>query len=394
MSGMGTEARDASGTGRRARRPGLIALAVLVFAIGMATLAGGAGAVHDLNIFELDGNIADGSGGGAPDDWATLFPTNTSPQFVVARSFVSDGTGAADTGFTGGQSKDTENVSGWGWSAGQVTPAKNNIANAYAAGYVDPQGHLILYFGQDRLSDQTGDASMGFWFLQDDVHPVAGGSFSGSHQTGDILIQTDLTNGGGISRIDIYKWDNGLVNISGSGAGECGSGLSGDTACGIANSGPVTPPWSYPGGSILSPYFFEGGVDVTKALGGSTPCFGSFLANTRTSQSESAVLKDFAGGVINTLREDQDRQGRLPGGRHAVRLHDDGQCAARRLFHAQGSERQHEAVHQRQARHLLGHRDRADLAVGVPVGRLRLAGHRYIGERQWCYRLDHARFRR
>jgi hypothetical protein len=42
--------------------------------------------------------------------------------------------------------------------------------------------------------------------------------------------------------------------------------------------------------------FFEGGVDIAAALGGQAPCFTSFLVDTRTSQSTSAVLKDFLGG--------------------------------------------------------------------------------------------------
>jgi hypothetical protein len=42
--------------------------------------------------------------------------------------------------------------------------------------------------------------------------------------------------------------------------------------------------------------FFEGGVDITQAfasVGGTVPCFASFLEETRSSQSVTAVLKDF-----------------------------------------------------------------------------------------------------
>ena len=48
---------------------------------------------------------------------------------------------------------------------------------------------------------------MGFWFLQDPTVGVnADGKFSGDHVDGDILIQSSLTNGGGVSEIHVYKW--------------------------------------------------------------------------------------------------------------------------------------------------------------------------------------------
>jgi hypothetical protein len=48
---------------------------------------------------------------------------------------------------------------------------------------------------------------------------------------------------------------------------------------------------------LISPLFFEGGIDITQTLmnAGVTnlPCFSSFLEETRSSQSTTAVLKDF-----------------------------------------------------------------------------------------------------
>ena len=44
---------------------------------------------------------------------------------------------------------------------------------------------------------------------------------------------------------------------------------------------------------------FEGGVNITQIFEGSTaPCFASFLAETRSSTSVSAVLKDFVLGAF------------------------------------------------------------------------------------------------
>src|SRR5207253_6296126 len=79
-----------------------------------------------------------------------------------------------------------------------------------------------------------------------------------------------------------------------------------DTAA-ITNSQVITDQtWSYLskfGGStntIPVGAFFEGGADLTVLFGGigagTVPCFSSFLLETRSAQTPSAVLKDFVLG--------------------------------------------------------------------------------------------------
>jgi hypothetical protein len=47
--------------------------------------------------------------------------------------------------------------------------SKIDVMNAYAAGYTDPvTDHEILYLALERNTN-TGDANVGFWFLQDEV---------------------------------------------------------------------------------------------------------------------------------------------------------------------------------------------------------------------------------
>ena len=61
--------------------------------------------------------------------------------------------------------------------------------NAYAAAYTAPNGDEILYFALERNAN-TGDANVGFWFLQDqNVRRVAAadGPFTGDHRDGDLL---------------------------------------------------------------------------------------------------------------------------------------------------------------------------------------------------------------
>jgi hypothetical protein len=87
------------------------------------------------------------------------------------------------------------------------------------------------------------------------------------------------------------------------------------TACASSNTAPAQLYWAYtpkfpvkgkfPQGTCTSSAncapvasFFEGGIDVTAILG-STPCFTTFIAETRSSSSVSAQLEDFVLGSFN-----------------------------------------------------------------------------------------------
>jgi len=274
MGKMGTLAR-------LVRAAALTAVAAVLLGVPLA-----ASANPDVSGFELDGNAA--GGGGA--DWDAL----GSP--LEFTGFLADPTGSSDRGYTGGGSKDTNDISQWRWEDGQVEPAKDNIAHAYAAVYAE-SGNLILYFGQNRVPEQRGDANVGFWFLQSSVGLNADGTFSGTHADGDLLVQSEFTNGGVVSGVHIYKWQSGSLQLV-SDQAECSGGKLGTAnACAIVNTGTISTSWA---GSIPAPYFFEGGINLTGVFGSQVPCFSTFLTNTRTSQSESAQLKDFALGAIDT----------------------------------------------------------------------------------------------
>jgi len=77
--------------------------------------------------------------------------------------------------------------------------------------------------------------------------------------------------------------------------------------CAISNPGGETAPWSYTAkdgtsGSFPEFSFIEGGINVTSLLGGQSECFSSFMAETRSSQSATATLKDFALGGFVTCK--------------------------------------------------------------------------------------------
>ncbi len=259
-------------------------------------LASPALAVHDEKLFELDGNATnDPSVTG--DDWNS-HPGATGNRFTL----VTDPLDAkVDKIFTGGGSKDGSDTSSWKWTTGSV-PDKDNIEHAFAASYVK-NGHTFVYFGLDKFA-VNGDSNVGFWFFKNGIGTTAGHGFTPKHTKGDLFVASQFTNGGDVSIIDLYEWNGTTAVLKGTGV-SCTGAPSLDVACADANTGLVPAPWAYtPKSGAADKYptasFFEGGIDLDKLFGGKAPCFSSFLAETRSSQELSAVLKDFALGGFNT----------------------------------------------------------------------------------------------
>ena len=289
-------------TGMKFLLPGVVILALLV-ATGVVL------AVNSSDVFELDGDAVDGTGGG--DDWENVYNTHTESENGGSAGqslFITDGSGNDDIIFTQGGSKDINDVSEWAYTTGSP-PDKDDLLDAYVAAYVD-DGELLLYFGADRYAN-NGDAQIGFWFFQQPVEPLPNGSFGGSHVDGDILILSNFVGGGGTSNIQIYQWngqsdlDNPLALIGeASGEGALSVCINDDQACASTNEGGQESPWPYEPksgdvGIFPEASFFEGGLNLSALLGeDNVGCFSSFLAETRSSQEESAQLKDFAIGSI------------------------------------------------------------------------------------------------
>jgi hypothetical protein len=284
---------------------------------------GGAQAVHDTGAFELDGNATNNAAPG--DDWdnvchqvtGTDCSTSTNTTGASAVDWVAESNPNLSI-FTGGGSKDPNDVNQWAWKDAGGLPDKDNLLHSFAARYPNtPQGD-VLFFGSDRL-DNSGDAQQGFWFFQNQIaqgsNSIGGGSgFTGVHKTGDVLVVTDFSIGGTTSTITVYAWDPTCTKTTGSTAGTCGdanlrikgtstnancaSAAANDQFCGIVNPNTITMPWSFtdksgtPNNGALNGEFFEGGVNLT-ALGLNGLCFSSVASETRSSTSTTAVLKDF-----------------------------------------------------------------------------------------------------
>lgn len=261
------------------------------------------------DIFELDKNAVDDA---SPlDDWQTL---NSGGGSAIATTL--DGNGnpveipdlGGQTIFTTGGSKDDLDLSQWRHKSGN-SPPKDEITNAYAAAYQSGTDTYVV-FGADRFA-QNGDAVIGFWFFQDEVSLITtgpdAGKFSGVHTNGDVLILSDFSQGGGEVTIRVFKWNspggaiNGTLDLIGTGFGCAASPLF----CAEVNDAPTPAPWPYtpsqgPANIFPTGAFFEGGINLTQ-LGITNVCFSSFLAETRSSTSVDATLKDFVTGTFTLV---------------------------------------------------------------------------------------------
>ena len=119
-------------------------------------------AAHNEGIFELEGN-ADRPGGGRRRLGERNAEGAADSFFVGA---ASEAPTNDDTYFTGGGSKDENDISRLGDHRQQRAPDKDELLDAYAAVY-QIGGDTWVYFGADRF-DNDGTAQIGFWFFQDE----------------------------------------------------------------------------------------------------------------------------------------------------------------------------------------------------------------------------------
>jgi len=290
-------------------------LAIFSAALLALSVIPGAQAVHLTpdSSFQLDKDATTETETPQRDDWDRV---NAGTDSADVSRFVVDPLGA--TIFTGGGSKDDLDIPNWAHKSGSVPP-KDEISDAYAALYV-VDGELRLYFGADRFAN-NGSSQIGFWFFQNPI-TLAAGTFSGVHDAGvvphndanpgDILILSDFTQGGAISTIRVFEWvgsggSDGAVNQVAAGV-DCFGAVHPPDLCGTVNNEPTPAPWTYTpkfgtAGTFPPGSFYEGGVDLT-AFGFENVCFSSFLAETRSSPSVDATLKDFVLGAFPTCAAD------------------------------------------------------------------------------------------
>src|SRR5262245_58820246 len=178
------------------------------------------------SVFELDGNAVQGTLHSAPiptgsstttsHDWNQVYTDflngNTALSGAQVISFVTDmpKSDPNSSSFTQG-SKDIDDVSAWHYQQPESSQDKDDILHAFVASYLqdtdDPgtDPDLLIYFGADRFA-QNGDAKIGFWFFQNPVSLGPNGTFVGTHAVGDILVESNFTQGGGVATVQVYRW--------------------------------------------------------------------------------------------------------------------------------------------------------------------------------------------
>lgn len=283
--------------------------------------------------------------GSNTDDWVNIA---TPPNHASATSFVGPNTSPAeainsnaDSIFTAGGSKDTLGISSgaWKWKNGKPQ-AKDDIEHAFAGAYTlpgvvngapaacggtnQPGCDTAIYFGMTRF-DNSGAATAGFWFFQDGNIGLAGGTlnankdpicsvgsgcpFSGHHSDGDLLIVSDFSQGGPIATIQAFEWrcsgtgaacdsSGSLVAVTGQLTNLTCNPVSGNSNfCSIANgSAGLSVPFGFLNKSGQTTLdhgeLLEGGINLNVIFPNGLPCFSTFMAETRSSNSPTATLSD------------------------------------------------------------------------------------------------------
>ena len=347
-----------SGSPRRRRFLWVPVLLTAAFALFWIA---GAQAVHEAGVFELDALSANAEDEAADgDDWDNIcadnpstctFKTGESASASSAASSSHEDDGDLNaTIFQGGGSKDEQPIANWLWKDGAGgLPDKDNLLHAYAARYTVPTSDecvgaggntdgtedcSLIYFGSDRYAND-GDATQAFWFLQNKVAadgPASkgGNTFTGSHREGDILIISEFSNGGTKSDIAVYKWvgddaTGGLEFLAGGDNKDCDLAPDNDPFCGIVNKDqdPTFSPWEFLDKDDSTDFrqgeLFEAGINLSDpSIDLSEECFSSFVAETRSSTSLTATLKDFVVGqfevCVPAMDTDASTSGSVPVG--------------------------------------------------------------------------------
>lgn len=276
-------------------------------------------------------------GGGAPPLPPALTPAAAGDPSIISSAFIVDpiagdvaGCGGNDPSIlTGSGPKNGDAIGSYTVGSGTV-PAKTELSNVYAVSHTKVDGHPELYFGAERLVN-NGDSHMDFEFLQSSVArtAVCAGGFTGHRTEGDLLVAVDFTNGGALAGFSVWQWHC---------AAEPGPQPADGTVCdptgvphyqqaaapayaALAVNGATIPCGGWVcrdqvtgNSTTVAPNdFLEGGVDLEGIP--FTGCFHSFLPHTRTAQSFTSVLKDFAGPVaLNSCKDPATASNSSPGG--------------------------------------------------------------------------------
>jgi hypothetical protein len=264
--------------------------------------------------------------GSNPPIAPTATPTAAADPSIITAAFDADpisadstSCGAGDSTIVGGGAKNGDALSSITTTSGSV-PDKDDLGNVYAVSHTRADtGHPEVFFAAERLVN-NGDSHIDFEFLQSQVGVTApcSGAFTGHRTESDLLVAIDFTGGGVTAGTSVYQWHC---------AAEPGPQPPDGTICdptGVQHYQLVPVPafltflvnaanipcggWvcrdklSGSSAIVSARDFLEGGIDLAGIPFGG--CFNTFLPHTRTAQSFTSGLKDFAGPLsIRSCRD-------------------------------------------------------------------------------------------
>jgi len=260
-------------------------------------------------------------GGSNPPIAPTLTPTAAADASIISADFIVDPISSDTTSCGGdptiiaGGAKNGDAFTSIGTASGAV-PAKDDLSNVYAVSHTrSDTGHPEVFVAAERLVN-NGDSHIDFEFLQSVIGVTApcSGTFTGNRTEGDLLVAVDFTAGGALAGASVYQWhclaepgpqppDGTVCNPAGATPPEHYQLIAAPlfltflvNAADIPCGGWVCRDAISGNSTIVSTNdFLEGGIDLAGIpLAG---CFNSFLPHTRTAQSFTSGLKDFAGPV-------------------------------------------------------------------------------------------------
>ncbi|HEY8864456.1 MAG TPA: sortase [Candidatus Dormibacteraeota bacterium] len=288
-------------------------------------------------------NCGSPGAGSTPPIAPTLTPAAAADPSIITAVFVVDPISsdttttplcpAGDPTIIAGGAKNGDALTSIGTFHGPV-PAKDDLSNVYAVSHTRADtGHPEVYFAAERLVN-NGDSHMDFEFLQSVVGVTAAcaGTFTGNRTEGDLLVAVDFTAGGAVAGTSVYQWhcladpavqppDGTVCNPAGASPPEHYELIAAPLFLTFLVNGADIPcgGWvcrdAISGNSTIvsTNDFLEGGVDLAGIP--FAGCFNTFLPHTRTAQSFTSGLKDFAGPLaFRSCRDPAIASTSAPGG--------------------------------------------------------------------------------
>ena len=273
---------------------------------------------------------------GAPPIPPSRTPTAAADASIISAVFISDPIATdttscgGDPTVVGGGAKNGDAFNTITTTSGSV-PGKDDLSNVYAVSHTRADtGHPEMFFAAERLVN-NGDSHIDFEFLQSSVGVTApcSGSFTGNRTEGDLLVAVDFTNGGSLAGASVWQWhcnvdpgpqpaDGTVCNPGGLSAAHYEQVAVPSFLTLTVNAAAAIPCGGWvcrlgAGTTVPQNDFLEGGIDLAGIP--FNGCFNSFLPHTRTAQSFTSGLKDFAGPLaLHSCRDPLQTSTSAPGG--------------------------------------------------------------------------------